>query len=93
MLVNLPDNNRQVEAVGVNVIIMNNILNIFGDKTEDVYVLVYGKLLDRQGVRHVFDFSGQTFCGNTFNFQGADIEPQISMNLCNGLFGNEFEIK
>ena len=78
LLVNLSDNNRQVEAVGVNVIIMNNILNIFGNKTEDVYVLVRGKLLDRQGMRHVFDFSGQSFCGNTFNFQSADIEPQIS---------------
>ena len=38
-----------------------------------------GKLLRPARRASRLDFSRQSSVGNTFNFQGADVEPQISM--------------
>ena len=71
--VNLTDDNGQIGTMNVNVIITNDVLNIFGNKTKNIHVLFQGKLSDGKGVGHILDFRRQTFRGNAFNFQSVNV--------------------
>ena len=89
----LTDDHRQIDAVGVDIVIADDILNPPGNEPENIQILLHGKLLDGQRAGDVPDFGHQTFGGDPFQIQRVQIGPQIVMDPDDGALGDKLQIQ
>ena len=89
----LADDEGEVRAVHVDIVVPDDILDALRNEPEDVEVLVHGKLFHLEGRRDVFDLHHQPFGCQSFQIECLYIEPEALVYLCKGAPRDELEVE